>query len=203
MGRRSSTELWTELKGVVWDWGDTLMRDIPGNTGPMVSWPYVEAMPGAAGALRALSRLPVQCVATNATDSDGERVAEALERVGLRRHLTHFLTSGELGVSKPDPVFFRRVAREVGISPRHLLSVGNDLRKDIVPAKAVGMVTVWVSSVGDASAGRPGGEGTGAEKGAAAADLIVPNLFRLAQLVPVAPVGGNPSRGRLVREGDQ
>jgi putative hydrolase of the HAD superfamily len=198
-------ERWTGLKGVVWDWGDTLMRDIPGNSGPMVSWPHVEAMPGAAQALGALSRLPVRCVATNATDSDGLRVAEALERVGLRRHLTHFFTSGELGVSKPDPAFFGCVAREVGISPRHLLSVGNDLRKDIVPAKAVGMVTVWVSAVGDAGPGQPGGEGVGEEEGAveAAADLIVPNLYRLAELVTVAPAGGNPSREPLVREGDQ
>ena len=38
---------WTTLRGVVWDWGDTLMRDIPGQKGPMVDWPHVEAMPGA------------------------------------------------------------------------------------------------------------------------------------------------------------
>jgi len=199
MGRRSSAELWTELKGVVWDWGDTLMRDIPGNPGPMVSWPYVEAMPGAAQALRALSRLPVQCVASNATDSDGERVAEALERVGLRRRVTHFFTSGELGVRKPDPAFFRRVAREVGIPPRHLLSVGNDLRKDIVPAKAVGMVTVWVSRTGIVGQGQPAKEGAGAEAGSTeeageedAADLIVPDLSHLARLVPVLSEAGKP-----------
>ena len=190
MGRRSSSQLWTALKGVVWDWGDTLMRDMKGQSGPMASWPLVEAMPGAARALRALSILPVHCVATNATDSDGRGVAEALERVGLRKHLTHFFTSGELGVSKPDPAFFQRVAREVGIEPGHLMAVGNDLRKDIVPAKTVGMVTVWVSSVG----------GAGPED---AADLIVPDLSVLAELVPFAPGPGNPSRGPLVREGGQ
>jgi len=198
-GRRSPMERWTGLKGVVWDWGDTLMRDIPGNSGPMVSWPHVEAMPGAAQALGALSRLPVRCVATNATDSDGLRVAEALERVGLRRHLTHFFTSGELGVSKPDPAFFGCVAREVGISPRHLLSVGNDLRKDIVPAKAVGMVTVWVSGAGIVGPGQPAEEGAGAEAGSTeeareqeAADLIVPDLSHLARLVPVLSGAGKP-----------
>lgn len=200
MGHRSSRQLWTELKGVVWDWGDTLMRDIPGQPGPMASWPHVEAMPGALRALRALSRLPVHCVATNATDSDGRGVAEALGRVGLREHLTHFFTSGELGVSKPDPAFFRRVAQEVGIEPGHLMAVGNDLQKDIVPAMTVGMVTVWVSSVGNGGSRQPNRGGADAER---AADLIVPDLFRLAQLVPVVPVGGNPSRGPLVREVDQ
>ena len=56
------------VQAVVWDWGDTLMRDIPGQVGPMVDWDYVEAMPGALLAVRSLSVFPIQCVATNAMD---------------------------------------------------------------------------------------------------------------------------------------
>ena len=158
------------LRGVVWDWGDTLMRDIPGQEGPMVKWPRVEAMPGASSALGALSVFSVQCVATNAAESDGAAVAEALDRVGLRDHLTHFFTSSELGASKPDPEFFDAVSRELGIPSPHLLAVGNDLHKDIVPAKAVGMKTVLVSP--KPQVGPP-----------EAADLIVPSLSRLAELL--------------------
>ena len=121
------------------------MRDIPGQVGPMADWPRVEAMPGARRALRALSVLPVLCVATNATDSDAVRVAEALERVGLRTHLTHFFTSQELGARKPDPRFFENVALRLGIPPENLMAVGNDLRKDIGPAKRAGMNTVLVA----------------------------------------------------------
>ena len=91
--RRESGFPWRSIRGVVWDWGDTLMKDIPGQEGPMAAWPRVEAMPGAASALKALSVLPVQCVATNATDSDGDKVAEALERVGLLDHLAYSFTS--------------------------------------------------------------------------------------------------------------
>lgn len=157
------------LQGVVWDWGDTLMRDIPGQTGPMVEWPRVEAMPGAKSALQALSTFSVHCVASNATESDGAMIAAALERVGLRKQLTHFFTSSELGISKPDPRFFEKVAQELGLPPVDLVAIGNDFRKDILPAKAAGMATVLVSDAGDVSSGNT-------------VDLIVPSLTHLAGL---------------------
>jgi putative hydrolase of the HAD superfamily len=126
-------------------------------------------MPGAAEALAAFGESLIQCVATNATESSGEDVAEALARVGLRKYLSHFLTSGELGASKPDPEFFRAVAHHLGFPPSALVSVGNDYRRDIEPAKAVGMATVLVS--------------TGADpQGHPAADLLVGDLGRLAAL---------------------
>lgn len=157
------------IEGVVWDWGDTLMRDIPGQAGAMVDWPRVEAMPGAALALKCLSALPLQCVATNAVDSDGASVAAALGRVGLRTHLTHFLTSSELGPAKPDPAFFEAVSRTLRVPPSALVSIGNDYAKDIVPAKMVGMATILVS---------PEGEGP-----REAADLVVANLVALPERI--------------------
>jgi aminoglycoside 6'-N-acetyltransferase I len=142
----------------------------------MVDWPVVEAMPGAAEALGALSTLSIQCVATNATESRGEQVGEALGRVGLRKYLTHFFTSGELGVTKPDPGFFQAVSERLGIPPHNLVSIGNDLWKDILPAKAVGMTTVLISqapvSDGVSGAGREG-----------APDLIIAGLSDLADSV--------------------
>jgi putative hydrolase of the HAD superfamily len=155
--------------GVVWDWGDTLMRVFPGATGPMVDWPRVEAMPGAQDALRAFQTLPVQCVATNAAESDAAAVAAALARVGLAGYLSHVFTSSDLGAHKPDPAFFEGVVRRLGLPPETLLAVGNDLEKDIVPAKAAGMATVLVGA-------------TPARDRAGGADLVVPDLGALADL---------------------
>ena len=136
----------TGIRGVIWDWGDTLMRDFPGMEGPMVGWPRAKAMPGAEEALRALESIPIHAVATNAEESDGDAVAAALARVGLRAHLTHFFTSREMGVSKPDPDFFRAVARRLGLPEETLLSIGNDYRKDIRPAESLGMATIWIGT---------------------------------------------------------
>ena len=157
------------IEGVVWDWGDTLMRNLPDQEGPMARWPHVEAMPGAAEALSALSELSVQCIATNAGDSTGSMVAAALARVGLADHLAHFFTSGEMGVKKPDSAFFETVSKNLGIEPSKLLAVGNDLRKDVQPAKAIGMTTVLVSPEAPPSAD--------------GADFTVTNLTELASLV--------------------
>lgn len=38
---------------VIFDGGDTVMRDMPHYSGPMIEWPCVEAMPGIEAALRA------------------------------------------------------------------------------------------------------------------------------------------------------
>ncbi len=150
----------------------------------MASWPRVEAMPGARLAMEALSCCAVQCVATNAADSDAAMVAEALGRVGLRDGLTHFFTSRELGASKPDPAFFREASRRLGVPPSRLVAVGNDYGKDIVPAKGAGLVTVLVPLaetpvVANADSHR-------------AADLIVANLMELAELLR-----GGSGRARL------
>jgi putative hydrolase of the HAD superfamily len=162
-----------EIRGVIWDWGDTLMRDLPGQEGPMVDWPRVEAMPGAGEALAALGALPtvgVQCVATNAQDSSSAAVAQALARVGLNASLDRFFTSGELGVAKPDPAFFEAVAGELALDPCHLLSIGNDLSKDIEPAKAAGMATILIAPKSDSHFLR-------------VADLVIQDLAHLPELL--------------------
>ena len=68
-----------------------------------------------------------------------------LERAGLADHLTHFFTSREMGVQKPDPAFFEAVSEGLQIDPSELVAIGNDLRKDILPARAIGMTTVLVT----------------------------------------------------------
>ena len=137
------------IKAIIFDWGDTLMRDFPLD-GPMVSWPHVEAIPGAEEALEGLHDRFVLAVGSNAGLSDGELMAQALDRVGLRRRFRHFFTNKELGAEKPDPEFFREMLRRLTLDPQECIMVGNNYEKDIAPAKAVGMRTIWLSDDGSA-----------------------------------------------------
>lgn len=133
------------VKAVIFDWGDTLMRDFPGMQGPMALWPAVEIVSGAAEALRALDhRSLVCCVASNAGDSDAELMGLALERAGIRSYFQHLFTSKELGSAKPDPRFFIELASRLGLAPGECVMVGNDYQKDILGARAAGMQTVWL-----------------------------------------------------------
>lgn len=137
------------VQAVIFDWGDTLMRDFPDRPGPMAFWPTVEIVDGVKEVLKGLNRSLVCCVASNAGASDGDLMGLALERVGIRRYFRYLLTSKELGVAKPDPLFFIEVAKRVGAAPSACIMVGNDYVKDIIGAKQVGMHTVLLCDGAD------------------------------------------------------
>ena len=121
------------------------MRVFPEYRGPMVKWPKVEVIPGAVECLSELYQSHICCVASNAGDSDAEQMAMALERVNLKAYFQFFFTSRELGFQKPDPRFFREIAFRLNIEPEVCLSIGNDHKQDIIPAKSAGMQTVLLS----------------------------------------------------------
>lgn len=52
--------------------------------------------------------------------------------------------SGDLGVSKPSPVIFRYALEKANANPEECVMVGDRIDNDILPAKKLGMVTVWI-----------------------------------------------------------
>jgi HAD superfamily hydrolase (TIGR01549 family) len=48
------------------------------------------------------------------------------------------------GVAKPDPAFFARIAEELRLPPEAIAYVGDRLDNDVAPARAAGMVAVFV-----------------------------------------------------------
>ncbi|MFC1726095.1 HAD family hydrolase [candidate division KSB1 bacterium] len=135
------TEL-NNIKAVIFDWGDTLMRDFPDFKGPMAYWKKIMVMPGVVTALERLHKEYILCAASNAGDSDAVMMGEALARAGIRRYFRRIYTSKELGFSKPDERFFLVIAKRIRVKPEECLMVGNDYEKDIIPAKSIGMKTV-------------------------------------------------------------
>ena len=141
------------IEAVIFDWGDTVMRDFPGCDGPMVSWPRVELMPGADRGLADLSERYLCCLASNAGISDAELMGEALDRVCIRHYFRHLWTSKELGAAKPAPAFFLGIVSRLGLAPAQCVMVGNDYSKDIAGARAAGLRTVWLNPTGAAAPG--------------------------------------------------
>jgi HAD superfamily hydrolase (TIGR01509 family) len=133
------------LQAVIFDWGDTVMRDFPGNTGSMAYWPKVEIIAGVDQVLDHLHKYFICCLASNAGDSNSELMAIALSRVDLRQHFDYLFTSRELNVKKPDPMFYREILRRLMLEPEECVVIGNDYHKDIIPAKIVGMITIWLT----------------------------------------------------------
>lgn len=134
---------------VIFDWGDTVMRDFPQYAGPMLDWPHVEVVPGIEAALRALRPNYRLVLATNAAASGAEKARAALARVGLDVYFACVLTARELGVSKPDPAFFEAVLEACGSVPHRAVMVGDNFRTDIVGAKHASLRAVWYNPRGD------------------------------------------------------
>ncbi len=136
------------LELIIFDWGNTVMRDFPDYRGPMVTWPRVEVMPGIEGALQRLAQTYRLVLASNAYESNALLAQQALARVDLARYFCLILTSQELGAAKPDPLFFEQVLAAVETVPHRAVMVGDNFRTDIVGAKYAGLWAVWYNPGG-------------------------------------------------------
>jgi 2-haloalkanoic acid dehalogenase type II len=89
------------------------------------------------------------------------------------------VTAQDVGSYKPDRRNFERLLTELatlGIAQERTLHVAQSLFHDIVPAKAIGLKTVWVNR----RKGRPGGGATPPASGDATPDLEVASMAELA-----------------------
>ena len=136
------------LTAIIFDWGDTVMRNFPGASGPMAFWPRVEAVAGVAAAVEALSRSYVLAIGSNAGESDADLVRAALERVDLAHYFDHIFTSRDLGCAKPKEEFFRAVLKALDCRPDEAVMVGDSYEIDILGAHAAGLRTVWYNPYG-------------------------------------------------------
>ncbi|MDD4847240.1 MAG: HAD-IA family hydrolase [Bacteroidales bacterium] len=131
------------MKAIIFDWGDTVMRDFPEKPGPMYTWDTVLWIPGMKNVLESLKNNYTLIIATNAGESDTDAMKRALRRIDAEKYFRYFYSSKDLGVEKPDKRFFINIATEVGIDPEDMMMVGNSYEKDIIGASIAGMKTVF------------------------------------------------------------
>lgn len=72
--------------------------------------------------------------------------AERLERWGLRRYFDVIASSAELGYAKPDQRLFELALTLADCAPQQSVMIGDRLDNDMLPAKALGMTTVWIKN---------------------------------------------------------
>ena len=64
-------------------------------------------------------------------------------KLGVREHFDPFLTSAGFGFRKPSPKLFEAVLEAWQLPAKNVVMIGDSLRKDIRPAKALEMRTIW------------------------------------------------------------
>lgn len=77
--------------------------------------------------------------------------AELVTRLGLGRYFPEPVLSGCVGVEKPDTRIFRLALAQADLAPGRVLYVGDDVRNDIEPARAIGMSALLIARDGEPS----------------------------------------------------
>jgi putative hydrolase of the HAD superfamily len=128
---------------VLFDWGDTVMRDDPALLVPMVEWETIEVVEGVADALEYLRSSGRQIVlATGASISEEGQIRGALRRGGLDAYFSKIYCFKNTHLPKGE-AFYRYVLKDLGISSSDALMVGDGFEKDVRAANAVGIFAVW------------------------------------------------------------
>ncbi|MXW77790.1 MAG: HAD family hydrolase [Gemmatimonadetes bacterium] len=95
--------------------------------------------PGVAAVLEQLAEEYTLALAGNAPAS----ITEVLNELGVLRWFSHREVSGNIGIKKPDERFFHTILDHAGFSPSEAVMIGDRLDNDIIPAKKLGLRTIW------------------------------------------------------------
>ena len=69
---------------------------------------------------------------------------ERIDNWGIGKYFDVVMASAEAGCAKPDPKIFSMALDKAGCKPADAVMIGDRLDNDIIPAKKLGMKTVWV-----------------------------------------------------------
>jgi putative hydrolase of the HAD superfamily len=128
---------------VLFDWGDTVMRDYPERTTPMVEWEKVEVIEEAADALAYLHASGRRIVlATSAAISDEGQIRGALARGGLDSYFSHIYCFKNTHLPKGE-AFYRHILGDLNIPASDVMMVGDGFEKDVQIPNSLGMFAVW------------------------------------------------------------
>ena len=142
-------------------------REVAVFSGSVGDWPAFDDSPRALADLKRRYRLGV------ITNCDDDLFALSNRRLGV--DFDWIVTAQQAGAYKPDARGFELAFERIEVPRERILHVAQSLYHDHVPAKALGMTTVWV----DRRRGEAGGATPAAE---ADPDLTVPDMRTLAEL---------------------
>ncbi len=134
---------------LLFDWGDTLMRVVPGFEGPMFTWPRVEVVPGVEEALQELQDEWTLALATNAVDSQERDIWRALERASLENLIERMYCYRTIGHRKPAPEYFDHILSDLGMGRDHVVMIGDTFEVDVLGATRSGIRAIWFNEHGD------------------------------------------------------
>lgn len=137
------TEKTLRYPTILFDWGDTVMRDYPDRTTPMVEWDAVEVIDGIADVLAYLHASGRRIVlATSAEISNEEQIRGALARGGLDHYFSRIYSFTNTNLPKGE-AFYRHILNDLTVPASGVLMAGDGFEKDIAIPNLLGIFGIW------------------------------------------------------------
>lgn len=134
---------------ILFDWGDTVMRDDPAMNAPMVEWERVEVIDGIAEVFAYLHTSGRRIVlATSAEISTEEQIRGALARGGLDEYFSRIYCFKNTHLQKGE-AFYRFILNDLDVPTSDALMVGDHFEKDVQIPNSLGMFAVWFTPKSD------------------------------------------------------
>ena len=130
--------------------------------------------PPFADTFAALRRLQSHYQLAIISNVDDDLFAATAPKLGIA--FDHVITAQQAHAYKPSLTMFKLAQQQIDVAPERWLHVGQSIYHDVIPAKSLGIATVWVNR----PSLRPGAGAARAASGQP--DLQVPNLSILANL---------------------
>ena len=102
--------------------------------------------PGIAGVLRRLHNDSVAIAAISNASFSGRILLREMDRYGLGGNFQFVLSSGDLGIRKPDPAIFHEALARLGVPAEESWFVGDKFAEDIDGAVDAGLSPVWLTA---------------------------------------------------------
>ena len=103
----------------------------------------IELYPGVKDTLDKLKKLGLRLAII--TDADSYHALARLTRVELMYSFDTLISADMTGTKKPDPAHFLFALQALGARPEESLVVGDSIRRDILPARKLGLKTAYAS----------------------------------------------------------
>jgi HAD superfamily hydrolase (TIGR01662 family) len=100
---------------------------------------YHNVLPGMEEAIETLARQYRLGILANQLKES----VDGLEACGLKRHFRVIAVSELLDLKKPEPGIFQWALQQADCDPREAVMVGDRIDNDIVPARRLGLWTIW------------------------------------------------------------
>jgi putative hydrolase of the HAD superfamily len=105
--------------------------------------PMIIPFEGAIEALKAFQQQGIHMALL--TNGNAEFQRPKIERFKLAQYFEVIMIESEFGVGKPDHSVFHYALEKMGAISESVWMVGDDLKRDILPAQQLGLGTVWVN----------------------------------------------------------